>query len=568
MLDNIVKQLRTEQSERSRQCADLEDKGKRTENLLRRYTGNYILLDAVIKDISRSGNTGTLMKNTVDIILKAGNLESAALYLIDEATDEPVISFHTEVEGSVRENQDKNPLTADILAGVIETGLIVTLPDAGCIPSAVKNQGKILDMENGGISIGVPLKSQGRIIGIIVGESKHKRAFSEEDSCFLETLGCQIGAAIDHAQLIEKMERISVIDNLTGLYNRRYMEEALETEIYRGQRCGCPFSLVMMDLDQFNDIIDRSGHQSGNDILRYLAHVMKSSLRKTDIACRYGSNEFSIILPATDAQKAGTFVERIRSAFFKMPPVQSDLIQIPVGLPAGIVQFPEASITSQGLVFLAGSALHCAKRHGRNKSVLIADLAMLETGRIHEGPQQLFSLVNLVEAKEPSTFGHARNVSIVSELLGKAMGLSDEALTELRSAALLHDVGKISVPGSILAKPAKLTGEEWEIVRNHTLEGARIIARVAEFRPLVSIVKHHHERYNGTGYPGGLSGEKIPLHSRIITIADAYDTMIHRRSYSKAVSHENALDEIRRCSGTHFDPKLVDTLLGISHSLN
>lgn len=567
MLDNIVKQLRTEQSERSRQCADLEDKGKHTEKLLRRYSRNFMFLDAAIKDISKSGNIGTLMKNTVDIILKAGYLESATLYLIDEATDEPVISLHAEVEGSVREAQDKNPLTANIIARVIETGLIVTLPHALCIPCAIKNQGEILE-KNGGISIGVPLKSQGRIIGIIVGESKHTREFSEEDNYFLETLGCQIGSAIDHAQLIEKIERISVIDNLTGLYNRRYMEEALETEIYRGQRCGCPFSLVMMDLDRFNDIIDLFGHQSGNDVLRHLAHVMKSSLRKTDIACRYGSNEFSIILPATDAQKAGKFVERIRSAFFKMPPVQPNLIQIPVGLPAGIVQFPEAAITSQGLVFLAGSALNCAKRLGRNKSVLIADLAMLETGRIHEGPQQLFSLVNLVEAKEPSTFGHARNVSIVSELLGKTMGLSDEALTELRSAALLHDVGKISVPGSILAKPAKLTGEEWEIVRNHTLEGARIIARVTEFRPLISVVKHHHERYNGTGYPGGLSGEKIPLHSRIITIADAYDTMIHRRSYSRAVSHENALDEIRRCSGTHFDPRLVDTLLSISRSLN
>jgi diguanylate cyclase (GGDEF)-like protein/putative nucleotidyltransferase with HDIG domain len=568
MLDNNKKQLTIEQSASSRQYTDLEDKRKPTGKLLRRNSGNFIILDAAVRDISGSANFDTLIKTAVNTILKAGNLESAGLYLIDEAADKPVISFHTEVGGSLRKARDTNPLTAKIIAGVIETGLILTLSDVICIPPAVKNQEGTPEAEAVGTLIGVPLKSKGRIIGIIVGESKCRREFSEEDNHFLETLGCQIGTALDYARLIEKMERISIIDDLTGLYNRRYLEEALETEIYRGQRCGCPFSLVMMDLDRFNDHIDRFGHRSGDDVLRYLSCVMKSALRKTDIACRYDSDKFGIILPSTDAQKAENFVERIRSIFFKMPPVQSGLVQNPVGITAGIAQFPEAAITSQGLVFLAESALRYAGRYGGNKSVLIADLAMLGTGRIHEGPQQLFSLVNLVEAKEPSTLGHAMNVSIVSERLGKAMGLPDEALSELRSAALLHDVGKISVPDSILAKPAKLTGEEWEIVRNHTLEGARIIARVAEFRQLVSVVKHHHEKYNGTGYPGGLSGDQIPLYSRIIAIADSYDTMIHHRAYSEAVSPEDALDEIRRCSGTHFDPQLVATLLGISHSLN
>jgi putative nucleotidyltransferase with HDIG domain len=180
----------------------------------------------------------------------------------------------------------------------------------------------------------------------------------------------------------------------------------------------------------------------------------------------------------------------------------------------------------------------------------------------------LYSLINLVEAKEPYSVGHAQNVSIICDLLGNAMGLSAEELAELRTAALLHDIGKAGVPGSILSKPAKLTREEFQIMKDHSLDGARLVGRVAEFRQLVPIIKHHHERYDGTGYPGKLSEDQIPLHSRIISIADAYDTMIHHRSYSETMSTIYALNEICKCSGTQFDPKLVGALVEISDSLN
>jgi putative nucleotidyltransferase with HDIG domain len=156
----------------------------------------------------------------------------------------------------------------------------------------------------------------------------------------------------------------------------------------------------------------------------------------------------------------------------------------------------------------------------------------------------------------------------VSELLGKAAGLSGEELAELRTAAVLHDVGKSRVPDSILTKPGTLTRDEWAIVKSHPLEGARLVAQVEEFKKLAPVIKHHHERYDGTGYPSGLGGKKIPLRSRIINVADAYDTMIHHRTYSMAMSARDALDEINRCSGAQFDPELVDALLGISDSLN
>jgi len=568
MLDNNNNHLKRERAESSQQRTDLEDKRKRTEKLLRRYTREFIILDAAIRDISRSSNFDTLIKTAVDIVLKASNLESVALYLIDEATGKPVISSHTEVGGSLTEARDKNPLTAKIIAKVIETGHIVTSPDVICNPPAVENQGRTLETEDIETLVGVPLKSRDRIIGIIVGGFQYKRKFSTEDNDLLETLGCQIGVAIHNTQLLEKMGKLYLIDDLTGLYNRLYLEEVLETEIYRSLRCGNSFSLVMMDLDGFKTYIDKFGRQSGDCALQALALTLKSELRKIDVACRCGGDEFSIVLPITDAQKAQRVVDRIRAVFLEMFGVKSCHIESPLGLSAGITQFPQAAVTAQDMIYLADSALYCAKKNKRNKSVLISDLTIVPTSQTYREAQQVYSLVEFVERKELFTLGHAKNVSKISGLLGKVIGLSVEELYKLHTAAFLHDIGKSRVPASLLTKPDRLTREEREIMKSHSLEGARLVARAVEFIELVPIVKHHHEKYDGTGYPNGLKGDKIPLLSRIICIADAFDTMIRQRSYSAAKSSKDALNEICKCSGTQFDPKLVSVLVAILGSLN
>lgn len=181
--------------------------------------------------------------------------------------------------------------------------------------------------------------------------------------------------------------------------------------------------------------------------------------------------------------------------------------------------------------------------------------------------QQLYSLVEFVEKKELFTFGHAKNVSKLSGLLGKAIGLSVDELDLLRIAAFLHDIGKAEVPASLLTKPEKLSREEMAVMRTHPVQGARLVSLTAGFEGLAPFIKHHHEKYDGTGYPDGLKGERIPLFSRIICIADAFDSMVRPRAYSIAKSPLDAIDEICRCSGTQFDPALADTLVGISDSV-
>lgn len=171
---------------------------------------------------------------------------------------------------------------------------------------------------------------------------------------------------------------------------------------------------------------------------------------------------------------------------------------------------------------------------------------------------QIIALAATVDAKDPYTITHSKGVAEIAETIGEAAHISKKALSDLRDAALLHDIGKLGVPDAILTKPDNLSGADWEIMKKHAAEGARIVGFVEELAPLVPLIRHHHERYDGTGYPDGLKGEAIPLGARILCIADAYDTMTTPRGYREVLSREDALEELRWCSEKQFDPGLVE----------
>jgi len=361
--------------------------------------------------------------------------------------------------------------------------------------------------------------------------------------------------------LAEKMSELSITDELTGLYNRRHFYEVLETEIARTQRYGRSFSLVMLDIDWFKEYNDRFGHTNGDAVLKSLAQMLKSSSRKTDVAFRYGGDEFTIILPATDAGRASKIVDRIRSKWLQTPKAEYPTLETPLGFSAGIAEFPENAETADGLVFLADTALYRSKRGGGYKTTLVSELGTLAPDVLaRETLDQVYALAATVDARDPYTSGHSKRIASISEMIGKAIGLSPEELATLHAASLLHDIGKVGVPDSILTKPDKPTKGEWKVIRKHPAEGARIVIHVKELAALIPMIRHHHEWYDGTGYPDGLKGEDIPIGARIISVADAYDTMTTQRLYRDVVSEEEALKELRRWSGTQFDPELVEAL--------
>lgn len=357
----------------------------------------------------------------------------------------------------------------------------------------------------------------------------------------------------------EKLIELSITDDLTGLYNRRRFYEVLNAEINRTQRYGGSFSLVMLDLDGFKAYNDRFGHTSGDDVLKSFANALQSTLRKTDTAFRYGGDEFTVIMPATDANRVKQIIKRVRSKWPPMLEAQFTSLETPLGFSAGITQFPEDAETADGLVFLADTALYHAKRRGGYRATLVFDLETPSVGALSVATRDnVYALASTVDARDPHTYGHSQAIAALSETIGKAIGLSEKELADLRAASLLHDIGKAGIPDSILTKLSALTEDEWRIIREHSAKGARIVGYARELAALVPMIYHHHEFYDGTGYPDGLKGEEIPLGARIISLADAYDTMTTTRTYREVVSQQEALEELRRCSGTQFDPELVE----------
>jgi diguanylate cyclase (GGDEF)-like protein len=407
-----------------------------------------------------------------------------------------------------------------------------------------------------------PLLIKGGALGIILVGTRKDRKLTPDDLTLLRAMSNIIALGIDNIKLIDKTRSLSLTDELTGLYNRRHFFRVLYNEMQRAQRYGPSSSMVMLDLDHFKEYNERFGHTAGDSALKALAQTLEAELRKTDITFRYGGDEFVIILPGTRAEAAEEVVDRIRLKWAEVSKAQYSTQDIALGLSAGITQFPRDAETADGLVLLAETALYESRGQEGNKSTLVSDLGVVHTDVADTAKlEQVYALAATVDARDPFAQGHWERIATISDMIGKAIKLSHEELASLHAAALLHDIGKVSIPDSIVIKPDKPTEHEWDIIRRHSAEGARIVSNVKGLSELAPIIRHHHESYDGSGYPDGLKGEDIPLASRIINIADAYDTMTTPRPYRDIISREEAFEELRRCAGSQFDPRLVEAFI-------
>lgn len=384
---------------------------------------------------------------------------------------------------------------------------------------------------------------------------------------------------LTNASLYHQARLTSLTDALTGVGSRRLLEDKLEAECVRAKRYRRPFSVAIIDLDNFKTINDILGHGTGDDALKKLAECMKSQKRTPDILARYGGDEFVILMPETKARDAAVLLERIRAKVQKIPVAENISMTMSCGIAQGL---PDQNDSSSEIIRRADLALYEAKSAGRN-CVRIWDKTMsrvlrnsdIEVQKIRELKrriaglsehaekmfiQSIWGLVQALEAKDPYAKKHSENVTRYALGIAETIRMGPRQLEVIRRAAMIHDIGKIGIPDAVLSKPGMLTPHERKIIEQHPLIAVRILGKMSFLEQEIAIVRGHHEKWNGQGYPDGLAHSAIPMGARILAVADTFDALTSTRSYHNSRPVAESVKILVDSSGYDFDPKVVEAL--------
>lgn len=377
-------------------------------------------------------------------------------------------------------------------------------------------------------------------------------------------------AVLTNKQQVQKrkLERMAITDELTEAYNQRFFHMSLESEIEKAQRNKSSVGLIMIDIDNFKMYNDIFGHDCGDSILRGTTSLLKEIIKENSYICRYGGDEFAVIFVNTDLQALEHMANNIRREFEKLKKYyyRHDLYD-KVTLSMGLSEYPNMSASKNELIYQADMALYHAKNLGKDKVHLYQDVILQIRKNISSDHQQLIGifkgLLSTISAKDKYTHGHCERVSTYAVMIGEALDISLKELSIIQYAGLLHDIGKIEMPKSILNKIEDLTEEERNYLQQHPIYSENILEPLEEMDQLIDYVRHHHERFDGKGYPDGIKGQEISLGARILCVADSFDAMISDRPYSKSMTMEQAFIELEKHSGAQFDPEIVKVFIKV-----
>ncbi|MCM3668107.1 diguanylate cyclase [Mesobacillus maritimus] len=365
-----------------------------------------------------------------------------------------------------------------------------------------------------------------------------------------------------HFELYKEVAHKANIDDLTGLYNHGAFKEHLEKEVRIARETGQPLSVAILDIDDFKKYNDLYGHLQGDQLLKKFGNLLKKESEANHfLVARYGGEEFSLIMPNTPQSEAMTFVNQLRKKTNNTP---FDGVQIlPYGclsFSGGIAEWEKETYDASELLNKADMAAYNAKDQGKNmvriyshQSDYSAQQSLNLENDIAEAEQQL----KIFLSKDVYTYRHSKRVYQYAIDFSKKLQLNDQERKTLMLGALVHDIGKLEIPREILSKKGKLDPDEWAIMKKHVTWGKEIISTDKTHSDLIPLVELHHERYDGNGYPYGLKGDNIPKLARILCILDSFDAMTTERPYQKTKSFEEAIEELKNCAGTQFDPVLV-----------
>ncbi len=547
-------------------------------------------LNNVSKSAISSQNAEEMLAEIVREIQKNFNFDHIGIGILDYATK--AIEIKAEAGATSNTLGRRIPLGVGILGRVARTGETALVQNTG--------EANLLGILPESLSVlCIPISYSETMLGVLNIESKRDNAFAQEEVLILRTLADVLATALHNVFVFQKMQQQYITDGLTGIKTRRYFLEALQSEWKRASRSGRPFSVVMVDLDKFKEVNDGMGHLEGDLVLARIGRLLEQKSRSSNVVARYGGDEFIILMPETSAEQARILSERIRLWIATDPFLNERHITGSFGVAA----FPQHGASAEDLIRIADTGMYSSKKAGGNMvsvaeevnddRVNIPQRSLLKSYiegflcRDEDGPgnaddlvdtlrkmasavkgendaQALMEAVRMMnraaEAREIHSAGHGKMVATYAQGVARELGFTGEELEDLVYAAQVHDVGKIVLSETLLNKAGPLTPDEYQMMKDHPSVGGDILAVIPNSERIQSWVRHHQERFDGTGYPSGLKGEQIPLGARIIAVAEAYADMTADRPYSYVKNPAEAMAEMESLSGTQFDGMLVRLL--------
>jgi diguanylate cyclase (GGDEF)-like protein len=555
-----------------------------------RRARQFAFLNNISKTAISSEDAEQMMADIVSEIQKTFRFDHIGIGILDYVTKD--IEIKAEAGSTAQALGKRIPLGVGILGRVARTGerALVQTGEEGHLQGVLPDSKAVLC---------IPITYGETLLGVLNVESKTEDAFTHQDVLVMRTLADLLATALHNAFVFQKLQQQSITDGLTGIKTRRFFWEALSSEWKRASRSGRPFSVVLMDLDKFKEVNDNHGHLEGDLVIARVGRLLEQKCRQSNVVARYGGDEFIILMPETGIEQAQILAERLRLWISTDPMLQEHHITGSFG----VASFPVHGFSAEDIIRVADAGMYVSKHAGGDRVSTVEEFAEGENMAVQRqlisgyiegflqreqtGPEHLEELITTLrklcggedecnvhvlreaiealthaaESREMNANGHGEMVAHYALMIGRALGLSPEELVDLGYAARVHDVGKIFIPERILSKPGSLTEEEYYLVKMHPKVGAEILSTMPAGESMRDAVEHHHESFDGSGYPAGVRGEQIPLWSRILSIADAYANMTSEHSFGLMKNREQALAELEKHSGTRFDGMLVRILL-------